>query len=126
MKLKRKTRFARIGAPITIEIGKNEKVLLRNGQEIEIPLADNGTEIRLRQRFSPKMAVKENDSFVIVDKPKTVLIFWFIIVLIIASHLLLPFDSDLLWWLSIIGIVLVIISFILPKYELQDSKKTLS
>lgn len=126
MKLKRQTRFAKIGAPIIIDIGKNEKVLLRNGQDIEIPLADNGTEIKLRQRFSPKIAVKESDSFVIVDKQKTILIFWFSIILIIASHLILPFDSDLLWWLSIIGIGLVIISFILPKYELQNSKKTLS
>ncbi|CAM4146433.1 hypothetical protein AT575_02030 [Streptococcus penaeicida] len=126
MKIKRQTHLAKVGAPITVDIGNIEKILLQNGQEIEIPIAKNETPIRLRQRFSPRILVNGSDSYVIVDRPKTIITFWFSIILIIISHLLLPFDSDLLWCLSVIGISLLIITFNLPKYELQNSKKTLS
>ncbi|VTS18589.1 membrane protein [Streptococcus pseudoporcinus] len=123
MKLERRTRFAKIGAKMTVNIGHREKVLLKNGQTVSIPLDKDGEEIFIRQCFGKKLRVYDQDFYLIVDNPLNVILFWSSILLILISHLLLHFDSNLLWWLTIIGILLLAGSYLRPPCYFKKAKE---
>ncbi|EGJ27295.1 hypothetical protein [Streptococcus porcinus] len=123
MKLKRQTRFAKIGTKITVNIGQNEKVLLKNGQTATIPLDKGREEIYIRQWRSRRIKVCDQDFYLIVDNPLNVILFWSSIALILISHLLLSFDSDFLWWFTLIGILLLAVSYLTPRCHFKKAKE---
>ncbi|VTS34303.1 membrane protein [Streptococcus porcinus] len=123
MKLKRQTRFAKIGTKITVNIGHKEKVLLKNGQTVIIPLDKEREEIYIRQWRSRRIEVCDQDVYLIVDNPLNVILFWSSIVLILISHLLLSFDSDVLWWSTLIGMLLLASSYLTPRCHFKKAKE---
>lgn len=123
MIIKRCTRFSFFGANITLHVGKNRKLVLKKGESINIPIQASGEKIKLKRPFQHSKLVFDSDIYLLKDNFKTLLCFWSAIAIIILSHLILPFDSEWLFWLTIVGLTLLLVSYLMPSLKWEKEKK---
>ncbi|MGT2809147.1 hypothetical protein DIX60_06235 [Streptococcus iniae] len=123
MIIKRCTRFSYFGATITLLIGSNQKVVLKKGESINIPIQTSGEMVKLKRPFQTGKQVYDSDVLLLKDNLKSILFFWSAIALIMISHLVLPFDSDWLFWLTIIGLGLLLGSYLIPSLKWENEKE---
>ncbi|KGR72993.1 hypothetical protein ACVRWQ_00445 [Streptococcus phocae subsp. salmonis] len=117
MKLERKTRFSKIGAPVTVFIGDYQKVSLYNKENITVDLLEEETFLSIKHSRQAKKRVTNDQNLVITDNPLHLLLFWSGVTLIIVSQLLLSFDSQLLYFLTVFGFASILCSFFIPKFK---------
>ncbi|HEL0521825.1 TPA: hypothetical protein TUW55_000271 [Streptococcus equi subsp. zooepidemicus] len=117
MKLRRKTRLTKIGAPMTVNIGKSHKVKLYPGESIDIDLPDAEDYLTIKHSRQAKKIVTNQDQVTITDNPINLILFWSGVVLVLGSHLVLSFDSSWLYWLTIIGLSSIIVSYLVPRFK---------
>ncbi|MGT2933381.1 hypothetical protein [Streptococcus catagoni] len=122
MKVKRQTHFSKLGAKIRLYVGKDHRLDLQNGQEISIDLADKKESLRIRHSLQKPIVVEDKDSLLIVDNPINVISFWFGVLLVLGSHVIFDFDSKILIYLTAIGLGLIIISYLIPRFKWQKIK----
>ena len=123
MIIKRCTRFSFFCATIILLIESNQKVVLKKGESINIPIQTSGEMVKLKRPFQTGKQVYDSDVLLLKDNLKSILFFWSAIALIMISHLVLPFDSDWLFWLTIIGLGLLLGSYLIPSLKWENEKE---
>ncbi|WP_159549255.1 hypothetical protein [Streptococcus halichoeri] len=120
MIIQRATRWSAFGQKLVILIDQDQKAILANHDSITLPKSQKEEQtLSIKHSFHSTITASAKDQLTIVDNPYHLLPFLTGIILIVIAHLTLSFDSALLVWLSIVGLVLIVSSFFIPKTRWQ-------
>lgn len=119
--IKRQTRLVKMGAPVTILIGKNHKVSLYNGDSLEVDLAEGQTQLIVKHSRQAAITVSNEDKLLLKDNPLNLILFWTGVFLILGSHVLLTFDNPWLFYLTLAGFISMLASYFLPRFQWEHS-----
>ncbi|WEM62617.1 hypothetical protein [Streptococcus parauberis] len=121
MIIKRETHFAKIGTKITIYIGNTYTAKLKNNQEIKCKI-DKQEKLKVKASLQKAKVVDNQDLVIIQDNPLNLLLFWLGVATILISHLFLSYNSSVLYYISLVSILLIFVSYLLPQVKLTIKK----
>ncbi|KHD44046.1 hypothetical protein ACVRZD_01600 [Streptococcus hongkongensis] len=117
MNIKRQTTFFKIGTTITVYIGNLYTAKLKNSQEMTCHF-EGKQELKVKSSLQKKILITDSDHIVISDNPLPLLLFWSGILTVVISHLCLSYDSPVLYYLSILSLLLIVFSYLMPQVKL--------
>jgi len=113
MKIIRQTQFSKFGSKLTLFLGDNYQIILRNKEEISFNIGSETLPIRLRRQLLKPIQVTNDNLIRISDNSLKLSLFWSSFIIILISHLLMSFDSDYLFWISLFAVLLLFSSLLL-------------
>lgn len=113
MKIIKQTQFSKFGSKLTLFLGDNHQIILRNKEEISVNIGSETLPIRLRRQLQKPIQVTNDNLIRISDNSLKLSLFWSSFIIILVSHLLMSFDSDYLFWISLFAVLLLFSSFLL-------------